>query len=166
MDHPEYEAVIGLEVHAELKTESKIFCSCRTAFGAEPNTQCCPVCMGLPGSLPRLNRSAVALAIRAGLALECQIAPRSKFDRKQYFYPDLPKAYQISQNKYPLCKNGCLRIRTAAGTRRIRITRIHMEDRTPYRRSASDFRNRPPAKKNRGFPNACRYCTDQNTWEC
>lgn len=128
MDHPEYEAVIGLEVHAELKTESKIFCSCRTAFGAEPNTQCCPVCMGLPGSLPRLNRSAVALAIRAGLALECQIAPRSKFDRKQYFYPDLPKAYQISQNKYPLCKNGCLRIRTAAGTRRIRITRIHMEE--------------------------------------
>ncbi|MBQ1229394.1 MAG: Asp-tRNA(Asn)/Glu-tRNA(Gln) amidotransferase subunit GatB [Clostridia bacterium] len=128
MNHPEYEAVIGLEVHAELRTASKIFCSCKTEFGAAPNTQCCPICMGLPGSLPRLNRYAVELAIRAGLALECEIAPRSKFDRKQYFYPDLPKAYQISQNKYPLCRNGRLQIRTAKGVRQIRITRIHMEE--------------------------------------
>ncbi len=124
----EYEAVIGLEVHAELKTKSKIFCACSTAFGAEPNTQCCPICMGLPGTLPTLNRRAVELAVMAGAALGCEIAERSRTDRKQYFYPDLPKAYQISQAGIPLCKNGSLRFRTAEGERVVGITRIHIEE--------------------------------------
>ena len=97
-----YEMVIGLEVHCELKTASKIFCSCPTAFGAEPNTQCCPVCTGMPGSLPVLNRQVVHYAIKAGLAVNCRIASYSKEDRKNYFYPDLPKAYQISQYDLPL----------------------------------------------------------------
>ena len=124
----EYEAVIGLEVHAELNTKSKIFCSCSTAFGAEPNTQCCPICMGLPGTLPTLNRRAVELAVMAGAALECEISQRSRTDRKQYFYPDLPKAYQISQAGVPLCQNGSLRFRTEAGDRVVGITRIHIEE--------------------------------------
>ena len=128
MDQRRYEAVIGLEVHAELKTASKIFCSCRTDFGAPPNTQCCPICMGLPGALPALNRRAMELAILAGLALDAEIAERMRFDRKQYAYPDLPKAYQISQDKYPLCKNGRLRIRTEEGEREIRILRLHVEE--------------------------------------
>lgn len=127
MNH-EYEAVIGLEVHAELKTKSKIFCACSTAFGAEPNTQCCPICMGLPGTLPTLNRRAVELAVMAGAALGCEIAERSRTDRKQYFYPDLPKAYQISQAGVPLCKNGSLRFHTADGERVVGITRIHIEE--------------------------------------
>ena len=92
----DYEMVIGLEVHVELATQSKIFCGCSTAYGAEPNTQCCPVCMGMPGTLPVLNRKVVDYAVRAGLALGCDIARYSKQDRKNYFYPDLPKAYQIS----------------------------------------------------------------------
>ena len=99
-----YEMVIGLEAHAELKTETKIFCSCPTAFGAAPNTQCCPVCMGLPGTLPVLNRKVVDYAVKAGLATHCTIASYSKEDRKNYFYPDLPKAYQISQYDLPLCR--------------------------------------------------------------
>ena len=123
-----YEAVIGLEVHAELKTASKIFCACSTAFGAPPNTQCCPVCTGHPGTLPVLNRHAVELAVRAGLALECEISRLSRADRKHYFYPDLPKAYQITQNDRPLCKEGFLNIQTAEGERPIRITRIHLEE--------------------------------------
>ena len=101
-----YETVIGLEIHVELKTQSKIFCSCPTAFGAPPNTQICPVCTGMPGALPVLNRTAVEYAIRAGLATNCAIAPYSKLDRKNYVYPDLPKAYQISQYDLPLCANG------------------------------------------------------------
>lgn len=123
-----YEVVIGLEVHAELNTASKVFCSCPTAFGAQPNRQCCPVCAGLPGAVPRLNREAVEKAITAGLALHCEIAEVSRMDRKQYFYPDLPKAYQISQNEFPLCKNGYLDIETVQGEKRIGITRIHLEE--------------------------------------
>lgn len=124
----DYEMVIGLEVHVELKTKSKIFCSCPTAFGAAPNTQCCPVCMGMPGTLPVLNGEVVRFAIKAGLATNCQIEPYSKQDRKNYFYPDLPKAYQISQYDLPLCHHGHLDIETPEGAKRIGITRIHIEE--------------------------------------
>lgn len=123
-----YEAVIGLEVHAELKTKTKIFCSCATDFGKEPNTQCCPVCMGLPGALPVLNRRVIELAVRAGLALNCRISERCTHERKNYFYPDLPKAYQISQLHSPLCYDGHLDIETEHGTKRIGIERIHIEE--------------------------------------
>ena len=123
----EYEMVIGVEVHVELKTESKIFCSCSTAFGAEPNTQCCPVCMGMPGVLPVLNQKVVEYAVRAGLATNCSIASFSKQDRKNYFYPDLPKAYQISQYDMPLCEHGYLEIDCGV-PKRIGITRIHIEE--------------------------------------
>ena len=124
----QYEMVIGLEVHIELKTKSKIFCGCPTDFGAPPNTQCCPVCAGMPGVLPVLNRQVVEYAILAGTATDCTIAPYSKNDRKNYFYPDLPKAYQISQYDLPLCENGHIDIATAEGTKRIGITRIHIEE--------------------------------------
>lgn len=123
-----YEMVIGLEVHCELKTKTKIFCGCSTAFGAEPNTQCCPVCMGMPGSLPVLNRQVVEYAAKAGMATNCTISRFSKEDRKNYFYPDLPKAYQISQYDLPLCEHGWLDIETADGAKRIGITRIHIEE--------------------------------------
>jgi aspartyl-tRNA(Asn)/glutamyl-tRNA(Gln) amidotransferase subunit B len=123
-----YEMVIGLEVHVELKTKTKIYCSCPTAFGAEPNTQCCPVCAGMPGVLPVLNEKVVEYAIRAGLATHCEIARFSKSDRKNYFYPDLPKAYQISQYDLPLCANGYVDIATEEGEKRIGITRIHIEE--------------------------------------
>ena len=124
----QYEMVIGLEVHVELKTNTKIFCSCPTDFGAPPNTQCCPVCTGMPGTLPVLNHKVVEYAAKAGLALNCEIAKYSKFDRKNYFYPDLPKAYQISQYDLPLCEHGYLEIEGEKGTKRIGITRIHMEE--------------------------------------
>ncbi len=124
----DYEMVIGLEVHVELKTKTKIFCSCSTAFGAAPNTQTCPVCMGLPGTLPVLNGKVVDYAIKAGLATNCKIASWSKQDRKNYFYPDLPKAYQISQYDLPLCEHGWLDIETESGAKRIGITRIHIEE--------------------------------------
>lgn len=124
----DYEIVIGLEVHVELKTKTKIFCSCSTAFGAAPNTQTCPVCMGLPGTLPVLNGKVVDYAIKAGLATNCKIASWSKQDRKNYFYPDLPKAYQISQYDLPLCEHGWLDIETESGAKRIGITRIHIEE--------------------------------------
>ncbi len=123
-----YEMVIGLEVHCELKTETKIFCGCPTSFGAEPNTQCCPVCMGMPGTLPVLNGKVVDYAIKAGVATNCTIAKYSKQDRKNYFYPDLPKAYQISQYDLPLCEHGYLEIEGESGAKRIGITRIHIEE--------------------------------------
>ena len=123
-----YEMVIGLEVHTELSTKTKIFCSCTTQFGGDPNTHCCPVCTGMPGTLPVLNKSVVEYAIRAGLATNCTITRLNKFDRKNYFYPDLPKAYQISQLYLPICQNGAVEIETGAGVKSIRIKEIHMEE--------------------------------------
>ena len=125
----EYEAVIGLEVHAQLLTDSKIFCPCSTTFGAEPNTQTCPVCTGMPGSLPVLNRRVVEFALKLALATHCEIARWSLFARKNYFYPDLPKGYQISQYEFPIARGGYIEIPTDDGGRkRIGITRIHMEE--------------------------------------
>ena len=123
-----YEMVIGLEVHVELKTDTKIFCNCKTTFGAEPNTQCCPVCMGMPGTLPVLNGKVIDYAVKAGIATNCTIAQKSKQDRKNYFYPDLPKAYQISQYDLPLCENGHIDINVNGQEKRIGITRIHIEE--------------------------------------
>ncbi|NHM28291.1 Asp-tRNA(Asn)/Glu-tRNA(Gln) amidotransferase subunit GatB [Desulfofundulus sp. TPOSR] len=124
----EYETIIGLEVHVELKTKSKIFCPSTTEFGGDPNTHVCPVCLGLPGVLPVLNKKVLEYAIRAALALNCEIAEYSKFDRKNYYYPDLPKNYQISQYDLPLARNGYLNIEVNGQTKRIGITRIHMEE--------------------------------------
>jgi len=123
-----YEAVIGLEVHVQLNTESKIFCGCATTFGDEPNSNTCPVCLGLPGSLPVLNKRALDLGIKVGLAINSQIAERLKFDRKNYFYPDLPKAYQISQFDMPVASGGYIDIITSEGERRIGVTRAHLEE--------------------------------------
>lgn len=120
----DYEVVIGLEVHVHIKTKSKMFCSCSTEFGAEPNTHTCPVCQGMPGVLPVINKKAVELAVKSAIALNCKIAPRSVFSRKNYFYPDLPKNYQISQYDMPLAENGFLEI---AG-RKISIKRVHLEE--------------------------------------
>lgn len=106
MINKDYEVIIGLEVHSELSTKTKIFCSCETEFGGEPNTHCCPVCMAMPGALPVLNEKVVEYAVKAGLAMNCSISKKSKNDRKNYFYPDLPKSYQISQYDLPLCTRG------------------------------------------------------------
>ncbi len=125
----DYEMVIGLEVHCELSTKTKIFCSCPTEFGGEPNTHCCPVCMAMPGSLPVLNEKVVEYAVKAGLATGCEIARNSKNDRKNYFYPDLPKSYQISQYDMPLCNHGSVDIEDENGEKKtIRILRIHIEE--------------------------------------
>jgi len=124
-----YETVIGLEVHVQLNTNSKIFCSCPTSFGEDPNTKTCPICQGHPGVLPVLNKEVLNKAIMAGLALNCEISYFSKFDRKNYFYPDLPKAYQISQYTHPLCKKGFIQIKKSNGKiKKIGITRIHIEE--------------------------------------
>lgn len=128
MSREDYEIVIGLEVHAELSTNTKIFCSCPTKFGAEPNTQTCPICMAMPGTLPVLNEKVVEYAVKAGLATNCEIARDSKNDRKNYFYPDLPKAYQISQFDKPLCEHGYIEIDTENGKKKIGLTRIHIEE--------------------------------------
>lgn len=127
---PEYEPVVGMECHAELLTASKMFCSCRNEFGGEPNTRCCPVCLGMPGSLPVMNRVAVEHVIRTALALNCTITPDAKFDRKNYFYPDLPKGYQISEYDKPIGVNGWLDIEVGGETKRIHIRRVHLEEDT------------------------------------
>jgi aspartyl-tRNA(Asn)/glutamyl-tRNA(Gln) amidotransferase subunit B len=123
-----YEAVIGLEVHAQMLTETKIFCGCSTKFGSEPNTQTCPVCIGMPGVLPVLNKKALEFAIKTGLAMNCKISPYSRFARKNYFYPDLPKGYQISQYELPICEHGYTEIVVDGNIKKIGITRIHMEE--------------------------------------
>lgn len=123
-----YEAVIGFEVHTELQTTTKIFCGCKTSFGAEPNTNVCPVCLGLPGVLPVLNKRVLEFAVRAGLALNCEISRFSKFDRKNYYYPDLPKNFQTSQFDLPICERGHLDIEVNGEKKQIRITRAHMEE--------------------------------------
>jgi aspartyl-tRNA(Asn)/glutamyl-tRNA(Gln) amidotransferase subunit B len=124
----EYETVIGLEVHAELSTATKIYCSCKNSFGAEVNTQCCPICTGMPGTLPTLNKKVVEYAVRMGCALNCTINRVSKQDRKNYFYPDLPKAYQISQFDVPLCEHGYVDVLVGGEEKRIGVTRIHIEE--------------------------------------
>lgn len=134
MTHPDgypIETIIGLEVHVQLKTNTKLFCGCSTQFGAPPNTQVCPVCLGLPGALPVMNEAAIHLAVRAGLAIDCSIPPMTKWDRKQYFYPDLPKGYQISQFDLPICADGFLEIvdpQDPDHIRRIGIIRAHLEE--------------------------------------
>ena len=124
----QYETVIGLEVHVELATKTKIFCGCSTAFGAEPNTHTCPVCTGMPGSLPVLNKQVVAYAAAVGIATNCEVMPVSKFDRKNYFYPDNPQNYQISQLYLPICRNGKVEIQTPTGKKYVGIHEIHMEE--------------------------------------
>ncbi len=140
-----YETVIGLEVHVQLKTKSKLWCGCATTFGAAPNSQVCPVCLGLPGSLPVLNQKAVELGVRTGLALNCTIAVCCRFDRKQYFYPDLPKGYQITQFHQPLGRGGWVEVPFAAGQRRVGITEIHLEE------EAGRTAHFPPEADNPGY---------------
>ena len=124
----QYETVIGLEVHVELATRTKIFCGCSTAFGSAPNTHTCPVCTGMPGSLPVLNKQVVEYAMAVGVAMNCEINQYCKFDRKNYFYPDNPQNYQISQLYLPICHDGGIEIETSEGKKTIGIHEIHMEE--------------------------------------
>ncbi|MBI4838185.1 MAG: Asp-tRNA(Asn)/Glu-tRNA(Gln) amidotransferase subunit GatB [Nitrospirae bacterium] len=124
----QYEAVIGLEIHAQLLTDSKMFCGCSVKFGSEPNTQTCPVCIGMPGVLPVTNKNAIEYVIKTGLALNCTVSPYSRFARKNYFYPDLPKGYQISQYELPLCEGGYVEITEDSSIKKIKLTRIHLEE--------------------------------------
>ena len=129
MSKEDYEVVIGLEVHAELSTKTKIFCSCPTTFGAEPNTHICPICTAMPGTIPVLNEKVLEYSVKAGLATNCTISKDSKNDRKNYFYPDLPKAYQISQFDKPLCEHGYIEIEDDEGNKKkVRLLRIHIEE--------------------------------------
>ncbi|HSA61655.1 MAG TPA: Asp-tRNA(Asn)/Glu-tRNA(Gln) amidotransferase subunit GatB [Nitrospiraceae bacterium] len=123
-----YEVVIGVEVHAQLRTKSKMFCGCGTTFGLSANSQTCPVCLGMPGTLPVINKAAVEMAVRAGLALNCTIGTNNRFARKNYFYPDLPKGYQISQYESPICEHGWIEITVGEGKKRVRIRRAHLEE--------------------------------------
>jgi aspartyl-tRNA(Asn)/glutamyl-tRNA(Gln) amidotransferase subunit B len=123
-----YEVVIGLEVHAQLRTRSKMFCACGTQFGLPPNSQTCPICLGMPGTLPVVNKAAVEMAVRAGLALRCRIRAENRFARKNYFYPDLPKGYQISQYEAPICEDGSIEVAVGTGSKTIRIRRAHLEE--------------------------------------
>jgi aspartyl-tRNA(Asn)/glutamyl-tRNA(Gln) amidotransferase subunit B len=123
-----YEPVIGLEVHVQLLTKTKIFCGCANRFGDTPNSNVCPVCLGLPGTLPVLNRRAVEMAMRASLAIHCTVHEHSRFARKNYFYPDLPKGYQISQYELPLATGGWIEIEHAGARKRIGVTRLHLEE--------------------------------------
>ena len=124
----QYETVIGLEIHVQLLTDSKMFCGCSTKFGSSPNTQTCPVCIGMPGVLPVMNKKAIEYVIKTGLAVNCKIAPYSRFARKNYFYPDLPKGYQISQYELPICEGGYVEIADNGSTKKIKLTRIHLEE--------------------------------------
>src|SRR5262245_11811942 len=124
----DYELVAGIETHVQLDTRTKMFCGCAVRFGAPPNSLTCEICLGHPGTLPTLNRKALELGLRAALALGCSITPRTKFDRKNYFYPDLPKNYQISQFDVPLAVGGAIDVRTKTGARRVRIHRAHLEE--------------------------------------
>ena len=124
----QYETVIGLEVHVELATKTKIFCGCSTEFGGAPNTHTCPVCTGMPGSLPVLNRQVVEFALKAGIAANCKNKPDVRFDRKNYFYPDNPQNYQISQLYLPICRDGWVEIETSAGKKKVGIHEMHMEE--------------------------------------
>jgi aspartyl-tRNA(Asn)/glutamyl-tRNA(Gln) amidotransferase subunit B len=124
----QYETIIGLEIHAQLLTETKMFCGCSTRFGSEPNTQTCPVCIGMPGVLPVMNKKAIEYVIKTGIAMNCKISSYSRFARKNYFYPDLPKGYQISQYELPLCKHGYVKIVNNGNTEKIGLTRIHIEE--------------------------------------
>ncbi|HEY6106242.1 MAG TPA: Asp-tRNA(Asn)/Glu-tRNA(Gln) amidotransferase GatCAB subunit B, partial [Anaeromyxobacteraceae bacterium] len=128
MPASDFQVVLGLEVHAQLLTRSKIFCGCSTAFGGEPNTRTCPVCLGLPGVLPALNRRVVEFAVKTGLALGCAVRGKSVWARKNYFYPDLPKGYQISQYELPICEGGGVPIAVEGRERVVRLVRIHMEE--------------------------------------
>ena len=128
MTYKGYEALVGIEAHVELKTAEKAFCACSAEYGGEMNSKCCPVCLGMPGTLPVVNPEAVRLAVKAGLALGCRVSEVSRFDRKHYFYPDLPKGYQITQFYDPICRNGEVKIKTSNGEKNVRIERLHMEE--------------------------------------